>query len=191
MLSAGQELFVSMIRPHWRSLHAAARRYVHDRQQAEDLVQETLMRAWRNFSATEERAYRKAWLFVILRNIVFEWQRASASRVRLKIVDNAELTELLAPEPGEPLARLPALDEQAFRELLDERIAGAFDALDPAHREILVLSVIGELNYREIAEVLDCPAGTVMSRMARARRALRERLSEFAGKQPATRRANP
>ena len=72
------------------------------------------------------------------------------------------------------------MDERQFREFLDDKIAAALSALDPPFREVIVLSVAGGLSYREIAQVLDCPVGTVMSRMARARRTLRERLAQCA-----------
>jgi RNA polymerase sigma-70 factor (ECF subfamily) len=79
------------------------------------------------------------------------------------------------------------MSEAHFYEFLDDRLVAALEELDPPNREVVVLSVAGGLNYREIGEVLDCPMGTVMSRMARARRALRERLAEFAVVQNPTR----
>ncbi|MCH8241923.1 MAG: sigma-70 family RNA polymerase sigma factor, partial [Planctomycetes bacterium] len=80
----------------------------------------------------------------------------------------------------EPFSPLPSFDECRFREFLDDRLVEALDRLEPAFREIVMLSAAGDLSYREIAQVLDCPVGTVMSRMARARRSLREALSSFA-----------
>jgi len=172
--------FLDYVRPLWRRLHAAARQYVPSEQDAGDLVQEALLRAWRNYAPADERTYRGAWLFVILRNVALEWHRTARRRVSLVPVTDAELTELAPSDPTEPLAPLPAMDEDQFRDLLDERIAAALDALAPPFREVIVLSVAADLSYREIGRVLDCPVGTVMSRMARARRALRERLAEFA-----------
>ena len=64
------------------------------------------------------------------------------------------------------------MSEEQFREFLDDKIAAALDALDPPFREVIILSVAGDLTYKEVAAVLDCPVGTVMSRMARARRTL-------------------
>ncbi|GJQ25984.1 MAG: hypothetical protein HBSAPP02_10160 [Phycisphaerae bacterium] len=75
------------------------------------------------------------------------------------------------------------MDESQFREFLDDRVAAALDTLEPPYREVVVLSVAGGLNYREIGDVLECPIGTVMSRMARARRALREQLADYAATQ--------
>ncbi len=169
--------FLSYVEPHWRRLQVVARQYVARDQDAGDLVQETLLRAWRSFCPTEERTYRRAWLFVIMRNIALEWQRNAARKVKLILVADSELTELAPADPTGPLCPLPQMDEQAFREFLDQRIVAALDALEAPFREVIILSVAGDLSYREIARVLDCPVGTVMSRMARARRALRERLA--------------
>ena len=179
-MTSNVDEFLRVIRPHWKSLHLVARRYGARGEDARDLVQESLLRAWRNFSPTEERTYRKAWLFVILRNVAVDWHRTATRRIVLEPVTHAELTELVPTEPADPFPPLPAMDEERFREFLDDRIAAAVDALDAPFREVVWLSVAGDLTYREIADVLDCPVGTVMSRMARARRALRERLADFA-----------
>lgn len=170
--------FLRLIRPCWQRLHAVARRYCVRAEDAADLVQETLLRAWRAYSPTQAASYRPAWLFVILRNIVIDWMRVAQKRVALVPIPVSELTELAPTELSDPLAPLSAMDETRFREFLDEKVVEAFDALDAPFREVVVLSVAGDLTYREIAEVLDCPIGTVMSRMARARRTLRERLAE-------------
>ncbi len=173
-------LFASFVRPHWRRLHLVARRYAAGEEDARDLVQETLMRAWRGFSPTEERTYRLAWLFVIMRNIATEWHRAASRRVRLVSSCDNELTDLAPIDLQERLAPLPNLEERQFREFLRAQLSTALDKLDDPFREVVLLSVAGGLSYRQIAEVLDCPVGTVMSRMARARRALREGLADFA-----------
>lgn len=176
-MNSTEELFLSLVRPHWQRLHAVSRQYLGRAADAQDLVQECLMRAWRNFSPTTGKVYQAGWLFTILRNVARDWQRSAASKVRLTLMPDAQLTEMLASDPGEPLAQLPALSEQAFRQFLDDHIVAAFDALPAAYREVLVLSVAGGLEYHEIADVLECPIGTVMSRIARARRMLRESLS--------------
>ncbi len=176
----GAEAFLFFVRPHWRRLHLLARRYVGSEHDAHDLVQETLMRAWRHFSPQSGQSYTRGWLTVILRNVAADWARSGARRVRLDPVPVSELTELVPAGLSDPLAPLPAMDERRFREFLDERITEALDQLEPVYREVLMFSVASELTYREIADVLDCPVGTVMSRMGRARRALRERLSAFA-----------
>lgn len=172
--------FEAFVAPHLRRLTALARQYARTPEDAVDLVQETFLRAWRDFSPAHEAAYRRAWLVVILRNVATDWSRAERRRLRVTPLDDAELTEALPADLSEPFAPLPAMGEERFREFLDDRLAAALDSLPPAFREVIVLSVAGELNYREIAEVLDCPVGTVMSRMGRARRALREQLADYA-----------
>lgn len=174
------DLFLHFVEPHLKRLHGVARHYGRRLLDARDLVQETMLRAWRGFSQADGRTYRTAWLFVILRNVAIEWSRSPSSRIQEIPLPVTELTELVAPNLSDPLASLPAMRESEFCELLDQRLAQAVQALESHYREVLVLSVIGGLNYREIAEALDCPLGTVMSRMARARRSLRERVAAFA-----------
>lgn len=174
--------FEAFVAPHVRRLWALARQYARTPEDAADLVQETFLRAWRDFSPAHEMAYRRAWLVVILRNVATDWGRAERRRIRVMPLDDAELTEVILADATQPFAPLPAMDEARFREFLDDRLVAALDALPAGFREVIVLSVAGELNYREIAEVLDCPVGTVMSRIGRARRALRERLADHAAK---------
>lgn len=179
-------MFLEFVQPQLRQMYVVARQYVNGENEANDLVQESLLRAWRSFSSAQGRAYQRAWLFAIMRNVAWEWHRTATRRVRLVPFPDSELTEVASQNPEEPFAQLRAMDETRFREFLDDRILAALEALETPFREVVVLSVAGELSYREIAEVLGCPVGTVMSRMARARRILRERLAEFA--QPRQRR---
>ncbi len=179
-MSQDQGLFLHLGEPQLERLLAVARRYARTAEDARDLVQETLLRAWRGFSRVDDRTHQGAWLFVILRNQALDWARATAARVQEIPLPVAELTDLVAVDLSEPFAAFPTMREADFCDLLDQRIAAAFAALEPAFREVLILSVVAGLNYREIAAALGCPLGTVMSRMARARRALRARLSDFA-----------
>lgn len=174
------ETFLDFVRPHWRCLHLAAGQYARQGADARDMVQEALLRAWRNYAPSDRLSYERAWLFVILRNVAAEWHRTAGRRIRLVPATDVELTDVAGVEPGGPLGGLPAMDEASFREFLDDRVVAALDALAPAFREVVILSVAGGLTYREIAEVVDCPVGTVMSRMARARRELRSRLAALA-----------
>jgi RNA polymerase sigma-70 factor (ECF subfamily) len=179
-LDEAAQAFLGQVRPHWPRLYHAAQRYCARTGDASDLVQETLLRAWRSFTPISGRSYERARLFTIMRNVVIDWHRARRRRLRFVPMENADLTELAGGELTDPLAGLPTVNEEQFREFLDARVAAAVDVLDDAHREVLILSVVGDLTYGEIAEVLDCPIGTVMSRMARARRSLRERLADYA-----------
>jgi len=179
-MSELESAFMDLVRPCWRRLLLVARNYTGSAGDARDLVQEALLRAWRNYAPGGPRFYREGWLFVILRNVAAEWARTARRRIRLEPITEGELTELVASDLAAPLELLPSFSAEAFREFLDAKVASALDSLEPAYREMIVLSAIGELDYREIAEATQCPLGTVMSRMARARRALRERLAGFA-----------
>ena len=176
-MSDTQKLFFCFIQPHLRALRTAARQYAALDQDVNDLVQETLLRAWRNYSPTKESDYRPSWLFVIMRNISLEWHRTATRRIKIKYVPDEHLTEMAVVNLQDPFPAFGPLSEEKFRDFLDERLAEAWDALNSSFREVLVLSLCGDLSYREIAEVLDCPIGTVMSRVARARRELREHLA--------------
>lgn len=175
------DIFLHYIRPYLKGMHTVSRQYTVCGEDALDLVQETLLRAWKSFSSTEEREYRPAWLFVIMRNVAVDWQQRSKRRIRSFFLPHSELAEIATSDLTEAFCPMPAMSEEQFREFLDDRVAAALDALKTPYREVIILSVAGGLNYREIAEVLDCPVGTVMSRMARARRFLREHLANLAG----------
>lgn len=179
-MNGTRDIFIRYVSPRCRRLHLVAQQYVACEEDAHDLVQEAMLRAWQRFSVIEERTHSPSWLFVILRHVAIDWQRTANRRIKLVPILHGELTDLADTDLTEPFCPFPTMTEEAFREFLDDRVATALDALDPSFREVILLSVIGELTYREIAEVLDCPLGTVLSRMARARRALRERLADYA-----------
>lgn len=175
------ERFAQAFRPHWDVLYAMACQYMRQEADARDLLQETALRAWRFYRSHPQKTYRRAWWVTIMRRIVLDWRRQASRRIRMVPTTHVELTERYAADAGDPLADLGPMDERQFREMLDASIVTALDRLEPQYREVLLLHVSGGMRYREIAELLDCPIGTVMSRMARARRMLRERLHECPG----------
>jgi RNA polymerase sigma-70 factor, ECF subfamily len=143
---------------HTRSLLRVARRLTTGSSHAEDLVQECLLLAWRSFHQLREGSNAKAWLFRIMFNAWY----AQGRKLR-KIPALVPLT----PDAG---TLTPALDEAL-------EISRALDALQPEHRTVLLLGVVEGLTCHEIAEVLSVPVGTVMSRLSRARQAMRTRLA--------------
>ncbi|HDY88748.1 MAG TPA: sigma-70 family RNA polymerase sigma factor, partial [bacterium] len=80
------DIFMQYIQSHWKVLHIVARQYAVSETDASDLVQETLLKAWKSFSSTEEREYRRAWLFVIMRNVALDWQKMNKRRIKLSLV---------------------------------------------------------------------------------------------------------
>ena len=141
--------------------------------EAEELVQESYRRALdavRKPSAGAPEEVRR-WMFVILRNI---WKNGLRARSREDVLEAAgELTT--APEQSP--------ENSLLRRALQIEVRSALDSLSEAHREIIVLRDMEGLAYEQIAEILGCPAGTVMSRLARARTRLRDILSEVVGRE--------
>ena len=167
-MGAQQDEFERTAMPHSGSLLRVARRLSSDAASAEDLVQETLLSAWRNFRQFRSGTNVRAWLFRILLNAFYaQGRRQRAEPVMLGISE---------VEIGESLD-LPASDVFEF-EAAD--VTRALAALPIKHRTVLLLGVVEGFTCREIAGILSLPVGTVMSRLSRARHALRVQLSSAA-----------
>jgi RNA polymerase sigma-70 factor, ECF subfamily len=156
------------------AVHRFALRLTRDPADAEDLVQETFLRAYRAWDQFEAGTNCRSWLFTICRNTyLHERERA---RTRYELTE----TDLSTPDGGGSIldrqARADESPDDFFDSIVDERLVDAIDALRDEFREPLILSDLADLNYAEIAEVLEIPAGTVKSRLFRARRQLRETL---------------
>jgi RNA polymerase sigma-70 factor (ECF subfamily) len=156
--------------PHLDDLYTLARYLLGNASDAEDAVQECCLRAFRHFETFRGGAI-KPWLLAILRNVCrAEYARRSGVVVGLG-GDSGELPDDAAPLWNE--AR-EAPDAEALRRFDAETMRRLIADLPPAFREVVVLREINDLSYREIAQVIDAPVGTVMSRLARARSLLRE-----------------
>jgi RNA polymerase sigma-70 factor (ECF subfamily) len=160
--------FEELAMPLFDSLYNFACWLTHDRVEAEDLVQETFVKALKGFGSFQQGTNFRAWIYRILRNTFL------TSRTGLK----ATMTVPLEEEAQEAI--LPATSETPESILLDhanqQAIQDALDGLPVIFREVVLLCDVEEMSYQEIADTLGVPIGTVMSRLARARRALREAL---------------
>jgi RNA polymerase sigma-70 factor, ECF subfamily len=159
--------FADLALPLFDQLYNFAHWLTQDRAEAEDLVQETYAKALRGFSGFQPGTNFRAWIFRILRNAFLTSRTGLKSTVDL----DEEVTETIASST--PSAET-ALIEQANRELVQQ----ALTELSVPFREILLLCDVEEMSYEDIAQVLAIPVGTVMSRLHRARKALRTRLEE-------------
>ena len=169
----GNPDFEQLAMPLFDSLYNFARWLTHDDSEAEDLVQETFLKALNNFDSFTLGTDFKAWIFRILRNAFLN------SRTALR----ARMTDAL--EPHEDVEQVIAIWETpeslALAAATRERLQAALEQLPVAYREVVLLCDVEEMKYKEIADVLGLPIGTVMSRLARARRRLRTILEQDAG----------
>jgi RNA polymerase sigma-70 factor, ECF subfamily len=163
-VTARQDEFERVAMPHSRSLLRVARRIAFDRATAEDLVQETLLRGWRSFDQFQPGTNARAWLFRILFNTFYAQGR--------KVRGGPVLVSLQqSSQEGEPESRA------AFSLVDVASVKHAMEELSAEHRAVLLLAVVEGFTCREMAEIFSVPIGTVMSRLSRARQALRDRLS--------------
>lgn len=150
-----------------------------DQDAAEDLVQEAFLRAHRFWHTYERGTNAKSWLFTICRNAYLHDKELVRNQREQPAADlDARVEALSAASAFEPSSSDP--EQEFFDRLIDDQVVDAIDALSDEFREVLVLSDLGDLQYAEIARVLDIPVGTVKSRLFRARRLLQDRLREFA-----------
>ena len=154
---------------HFRELRRVALRVCQDRETADDLVQETYLRAWRSFDKFEPGTNCRAWLFRIFFYVHSEYRRNQARQPLLFSLDYVK--EPTHPSP----ANTPS-------DVTLEEIKLAFAELPEPFRIALLLSEVEGLRYREIADALDIPIGTVMSRLSRGRQLLRARLAALSSK---------
>lgn len=156
-------LFEETILPHLDAAYNLARWLVRSPQDAQDIVQESFLRAFR-FFPTYRGADSKAWLFAIVRNTCATWARSS-SRLPLQSID-----ETVRP-PRDPA---PSVEERLSAAAEAAVLRNCIDLLPPEFREAIVMRELEEMSYRQIAEAASVPEGTVMSRLARARKRLEE-----------------
>lgn len=168
-----------MAMPHADALYGAALRMTRDSAQAEDLVQETLLRAYRFWHKFEPGTNIKAWLFRIQTNIYIN--RYRKSQTEQQIIDDREAEDLLNRYAAEESTFIPPdTRDSFFKSVLSDEVMKALDSLPFDFRMAVLLADMHEFSYKEIAEVLDCPVGTVMSRLHRARKLLQAQLLEYA-----------
>jgi RNA polymerase sigma-70 factor, ECF subfamily len=153
-------------------LYATALRLTRNRADAEDLVQDTVVKALRFSDRFTPGTNLKAWLYTILHNT---WRNRKRDAARDTVEVDSEAVEDAASLPGGPVA-LETPERILLRDTLDADLQAALDALPDVFREAVWLRDVEEFTYAEIAAMLDVPIGTVMSRIARGRRSLFERL---------------
>lgn len=168
------------------SLQGVARRLTRNETDAEDLVAETITRAWRAREALESEEAFRAWIFRILHNTFISERRRPGCRAEVALSPDEDEADGAASFSAFEQLHQPFLlwfsnPEQEFLDkLLREDLERALDCLPEHYRVVVILSDLEEFSYAEIAQALDIPVGTVRSRLARARSALQKCLWESA-----------
>ena len=164
-----------------RQLYSAAMRMTRNPADAEDLVQETYLKAYRAYHTFQEGTNLKAWLYRILTNTYINKYRKDSRRpseVDLGTVEDMYLYRRLGSEESAEAARTN--EDRVLDGLVESDIKQAVEELPESFRMPVLLADLEGFSYKEIAEILDIPIGTVMSRLHRGRKAMQKRLWEFA-----------
>jgi RNA polymerase sigma-70 factor, ECF subfamily len=168
------ESFGILVERYQRRVVGVALAVVHNQDDAIELAQETFIRAFENLSKFESRSSFSTWLYRIAANLAIDFWRREGRHVVLH-----------GEDADNEISRLPSAQGDSFKEVsrseLSERLKKALEQLTPEHRAVILLREVEGLSYDEISDVLQCPRGTVMSRLHYAREHLRGILKDIGG----------
>ncbi len=174
-----QQDFNDEIIPHLDALYNFGLRLTSDPNDAEDLVQDTIVKAYRFFSSYEKGTNAKAWLFRILKNsYINNYRKKSKKPHEVDYDEVATFYETIRDERTET----SDLEDKMFRELIDDDLSNALDSIPEDFRTVVLLCDVEDFTYEEIANMLDVPIGTIRSRLHRGRNLLKAQLMEYAAK---------
>lgn len=178
---ADQSVFADQAMEYMPQLYSAALRMTRNPADAEDLVQETYLKAFRGFDRFEEGTNLRAWLYRILTNTFINLYRSKKRRPTETELDEGEDLYLYRRLGGLEAARATRSAEDELMDFFtDAEVKDAIESLPEQYRIVVLLCDVEGFSYKEIAEWLDIPIGTVMSRLHRGRKALQKQLYEFA-----------
>jgi RNA polymerase sigma-70 factor, ECF subfamily len=171
--------FETLALEHVDPLYSAALRLTKNERDAEDLVQDAFLRAFRFFDKFERGTNIKAWLFKILTNtFINRYRRKVKERTVVEGAAREGFNERFVARDANEGSANP--EQYLFERLLSDDVLGAIDDLPIDFRLVVILADLQEFSYKEIAEILDCPVGTVMSRLFRGRKLLQKTLATYA-----------
>ena len=167
--------------PHAEALYATALRLTKNSDDAEDLVQETMLKAFRYFEKYEQGTNCKAWLFKIMTNTFINRYRKQQKRKEVLVDDDFRPLQERAEAPERnPFVDLIEDEDAMGFKLFGDEVKQALSELPVDFRMVVILADLQDFAYKEIAEIMECPIGTVMSRLYRGRRMLQARLGDYA-----------
>ena len=178
-LGNARGVFEKEFMPHMDAMYNFALKLTGDEDDAQDLVQDTCLKAYRFINSFEPGTYAKAWLFRILKNnFINEYRKKSRgpSKVEFEWVEQSISGEDEAAEP----AYFADLQAETVNDMLGDEITAALQSLPVDFRMIIILCDLEEFSYEEMAKILDIPIGTVRSRLHRARTLLKTKLVNYA-----------
>lgn len=172
-----QKDFEDEIIPQLDAMYNFALRLTSDPSDAEDLVQDTIVKAFRFFSSYEKGTNAKAWLFRILKNsYINNYRKQSKQPNQVDYDEVSSFYETIRAERTDT----SDLENKMFRDLIDDDISNALDELPEDFRTVVLLCDIEDFTYEEIANMLDVPIGTIRSRLHRGRNLLKAQLMDYA-----------
>jgi RNA polymerase sigma-70 factor (ECF subfamily) len=176
---ADQSNFERDAMPFASQLFSTALRMTRNHAEAEDLVQETFLKAYRAYDTFREGTNLKAWLYRILTNsYINRYRRQMRRPVETDLGDVEDL--YLYRKFGDSAETAPSAEQEVLSRLVDEDVKEALESLPEHFRLPVLLADVEGFAYKEIAEIMDIPIGTVMSRLHRGRKALQQALWEYA-----------
>jgi RNA polymerase sigma-70 factor (ECF subfamily) len=174
--------FDALLIEHMDLMFAVAMKLTRNVDDAEDLVHNTVVKALRFHDKFREGTYIKAWLLTILRNTYINQYRQKVRRPTSVELSGNEESHESYPDPN--VTYQPESDKYSdVLELLGDEVRIAVDTLPIEFRKVVILADVEDRSYKDIAEILDCPIGTVMSRLFRGRKILRTQLHDYAVEQ--------
>jgi RNA polymerase sigma-70 factor, ECF subfamily len=190
--------FEAAAMPFVDALYNTAYRMTRNAEDAEDLVQETYFKAYKYYDKFEEGTNFKAWLFKIMKNtFINNYRKRLLAPPQSDFADIEESFESQVSEEAGQHIKNP--EEEFLEDVLDEDVQRSLESLPPDYRMVVLLADLEGFSYKEIAEILDVPVGTVMSRLYRGRRLLEKTMLEYArehnylqqGEEPQKMRSRP
>jgi RNA polymerase sigma-70 factor (ECF subfamily) len=173
------QVFNDEFMPHINSMHNFAYRLTFDEDDANDLVQDTYLKAFRFIDSFQKGTNAKAWLFRILKNsFINDYRKKSKEPAKVDYQD----VETYYNSDDVDRQITPDLRVESLQDMIGDEISNALNSLDVDFRTVIILADLEEFKYDEMAKILDIPIGTVRSRLHRARNLLKEKLSEYANK---------
>jgi RNA polymerase sigma-70 factor (ECF subfamily) len=172
------KIFDDEFMPHINSMYNFAFRLTMDEDDANDLVQDTYLKAFRFINSFQKGTNAKAWLFRILKNsFINDYRKKSKEPAK---VDYQEVETFYNSEDAEADNITPDLRSESLSEMIGDEVANALNSLAVDFRTVIILCDIEGFTYEEMAKILDIPIGTVRSRLHRARNLLKDKLRNYA-----------